>query len=293
MIQKLLDLIKDKDTDLICSNDLKERLPIEIIEYMNNNFKVEFIDDVRSANFYANGKTIMSNKPITLIIDGEYLANIYTAITESWFQKISVNIIAIYNEYDNINCEYLKRVIPNIINIYDEDIIKYEEKINKAIDEKYPSLINIKYQIYDKLNDYSEVCNQLEKILDSNEEIYLYNANINKEYNFIVKNILSKYKYGILSKYMGYIVGKNKKVLMCCTSDLLKIDINIFNNRYVDEKLKIIIYDIDNIIVNDNIEKWINNNNINIIKTNNVDVEKLRIFWNSENPEIMVIGGSK
>ena len=50
--------------------------------------------DARSAAFFAMGMSIKQKEPIMLLIPGEYVANIYTAITEAWFQKAEMVVYA-------------------------------------------------------------------------------------------------------------------------------------------------------------------------------------------------------
>ena len=54
--------------------------------------------DARSAAFFAMGMSIKQKDPITLLLPGEYLTNIYTAITEAWFQKAEVIVYAFYKK---------------------------------------------------------------------------------------------------------------------------------------------------------------------------------------------------
>ena len=59
------------------------------------------IKDVRSAAFYAFGKSKVTNENVVLLINGDYLPNAYTVLTEAWFQKTNLIIIALYNSiYD-------------------------------------------------------------------------------------------------------------------------------------------------------------------------------------------------
>ena len=92
---------------------------------------------------------------------------------------------------------------------------------------------------------------------------------------------------------MGYITGKNEKVLLVSKSDILKLDLNIFNNRYMNENFKVILFDIDNILKENDIEKWITENKINVVHKKTISKEELNDFWNSKEPEMVVIGGEQ
>ena len=56
----------------------------------------------------------------------------------------------------------------------------------------------------------------------------------------IVKNIEEKYKYGLFSKYLGYIntLNENKQILISPT-ECLEIDLNILNNRAMKNNFKV------------------------------------------------------
>lgn len=295
MLKDVLNLFLDKKcNNLVITNDIEDRITKELKDYINNNFSVSKIEDVRSATFFALGNADVLNNTILLMVDGEYLPNIYTGITEAWFQKKNIIVIALYNEYDNINCEYLRNCIPNIINLYGNEISKYKNKIEQSINKSYCSLINIKYDDMNKqYNDYTKLCETLNKILTKTDEVFLYNSDIQKKYNYEIKNILKEYKYGIVSKYMAYTISKQKKIILCCPADILNIDLNIFNNRYIDKNIKIILINDKNTIKTDRIEEWIQTNKVNVSIEQNIDEKKIKEFIESDRPEVMFIGGEQ
>lgn len=295
MINEILNILLESSINrLIITNDVYEKIESIVFDNLRKNLEIEKFDDLRSATFYSLGRTNLKNEPIILMFNGQYLSNIYTAITEAWFQKRTVIAIALYNNYDEINSNYLENCIPNIINIYEEDISRYKEKIICASNQKSPCLINIKsqYNIEQEKIDYSNILKKLNNILNIQNKVFIYNSEVEeKKYNFSVSTINNKYKYGTLSKYMGYITGKNEKTILCATTDILKLDLNIFNNRYINQNLKIILYDNKNILKENTIEEWIEKNNIKVTCKKNINEENLKEFIDSNNPEIIVIGG--
>ena len=252
-----------KINKMIICNDVFAKINAEIKENISQNFTVELMDDVRSATFFTLGETNIKNEPIVLMIDGRFLPSVYTGITEAWFQRKTIIIVALYEKYSEIKCEYLKRCTSNIITIYNDEDINYNEKINSIINKKYPALINIKVDFSKNDEDIDlNVLDNVSEILNKDNEMWLYDLKVEKEYNCKTKIISDTYKYGMLSKYMGYITGKNEKVLLVSKSDILKLDLNIFNNRYMNENFKVILFDVDNILKENDIEKWIMENKI-------------------------------
>lgn len=295
MIENILELLLKNDCkNMIIQEELCKEIDKDLFKYIEDNFDITKIEDIRSATFYALGISYMSEKNSIVLIEGEYLPNIYTGITEAWFQKKNIIVIALYNDLDKINSEYLKKCVPSIINIYNNDIEKYKEKIENALKGIFPVLINIRYSNF--LNtgiNYDEILENLNQFLKEDDEIFLYNSNNIKNYNFKINYIKEEYKYGTISKYMGYVIANNKKILLCCTDEILKLDLNIFNNRYINNNIKIIILNKENFIFQKNIDEWINSNNIDIKIVKKIDTKEIRDFYFSNKAAIMVIGGER
>ena len=116
-----------KINKMIICNDIFAKINAEIKENISQNFTVELMDDVRSATFFTLGETNIKNEPIVLMIDGRFLPSVYTGITEAWFQRKTIIIVALYEKYSEIKCEYLKRCTSNIITIYNDEDINYNE----------------------------------------------------------------------------------------------------------------------------------------------------------------------
>lgn len=292
---KTIDIFKTaKIEKMIICNDVFKKLDSEIKDDINKSFTVELMDDVRSATFFTLGETNIKNEPIVLMIDGRYLPSVYTGITEAWFQRRTIIIVALYEKYSEIKCEYLKRCTSDIITIYNEEDVDYKERINSAINKKYPAVINLKIDFSKKDEDVDlSVLDNISEILNKDNEMWLYDLKVKEEYNCKTKVISDTYKYGMLSKYMGYITGKNEKVLLVSKSEILKLDLNIFNNRYMNENFKVILFDNDNILKENDIEKWITENKINVVHKKTISKEELNDFWNSKEPEMVVIGGEQ
>ena len=292
MLREILNLLLEKQIkDVVCTEDILKSINSQDKEYIEANFNMQIFNDLRSATFFSNGEVNSSNKPVILIIEGEFLPNIYTGITEAWFQRSNINIISIFEKYDDIKVEYLERCIPDILTIYEDSLETYKNAIYKFIDNNMPALINIKYKLkLEEKIDYANIINMLESIVKNKVDVFTYNSKNESKNNINVINIEPKYKYGILSKYMGYITAKEAKSLLILPYELLKIDLNIFNNRYINENVKIIINKEKGQV---NIEEWIKDNKIEILKTKKLDEKNLGKFWNSNKTSVLIVKEEK
>ncbi len=293
MLRKILNLFLEKEIkDIVCTEDILDSIDILDKEYIKENFDMQSFNDLRSATFFSNGEVNSNNKPVILILKGEFLPNIYTGITEAWFQRSNINIIAIFENYDNMKVEYLKRCIPDILTIYDDNIEKYKNIIYKFMNKDMPFMINIKCMLkLEEKNNYTNIINALNDDIKGKNDIFAYNINIESDNNINIINIEPKYKYGVLSKYMGYITAKEKKSLLILPYELLKIDLNIFNNRYINEKVKIIVNKENNQV--NNIEEWIKDNNIEIFQMKKLDKNILKKFWDLDKASMLIIEEEK
>ena len=95
---------------------------------INTDFEIINIDDVRSAAFYAFGESKILNKNTVLIIDGHYLPNVYTVLTEAWFQKTNLTIISLFNSIYDVETNYLNRCSLANIKILENDIQQFKKK---------------------------------------------------------------------------------------------------------------------------------------------------------------------
>ena len=292
MLKDVLNTLKDNGyKNLIFTQDIEESLQNEEKEYIEKEFQKINIGDVRSATFFALGKENLHNNCI-IIVNGEEIQNILTGITESWFQKLNVFVIALYSKYDDIKTDFLRRVMPNIIQIYDEDYKYYENSINKAMKTNYPSLITLKHEIKSIQYNYENLLKYFDEIINEQDELILYNSNKNIEMKkYKLNNIEAKYKYGIISKYMGYIEGSKKKKILCIPAKVFLLELNIVNNRYINENFKIIIFNCNKDLEDNSIENWVNNNNINTIKVNEYNKEKLYDFVSQKEATILLVEG--
>ena len=183
MLKNVLNTLKtNKYDEIIYTFGIEEAIQEEEKKYINSNFSVEKINDARSATFYALGKENLHNNCI-ILVNGDEIQNILTGITETWFQKLNIVIIALYKKYDDIKTDFLRRVMPNIIHIFEENYKEYEPSIIKATNAYSPTLITLKYNLILQEYNYNSLIKKLYKILKEDDEIFLYSMNKNIEKN--------------------------------------------------------------------------------------------------------------
>lgn len=240
--------------------------------------------DARSAAFFAMGMAIKEKKPVTLLILGEYLTNIYTAMTEAWFQKAEIVIYAFYGKVSDVNTSWADRCAKTITIHIDE----YESCVDKIKSNFYkhgPVLINVvgvnipKAQI-----DYSNIVNAISK-RDKSAKFLCYN-NQNQSN---IDNIKTEYKYGILSKYIGMSVAKKVGYLIC-NAECILVDVNIFRTRYANRNMKIAVLD-DGNLKNNQIDQWIISNGWECKRVEKVDSEAANWLKEQKVQAVLIIEG--
>ncbi len=246
------------------------------------------IDDARDAAFYAMGVAVKNQKPVILVVDGDSLTNIYTAITEAWFQKANVIILSVFDEINKIKTSWMDRCViaSEVFLLSDEE--KCLEYINNSVGAYGPVLVNILVQKtectavnYNVLLDTVGNCNEKYELLLFNSE-----GNVNVE-NAQITVIPKEYRYGIISKYFGSAVAGSKKIL-CCTTDCLMLDLNVFRTRYKNSNMKIIAVE-DNGFSKEKIENWIISNGFSLNEVSTLTTQEYKEFVESSQPSVLLI----
>ncbi len=237
-MKRYVDLVSENYNNVVVVNSLT----IECSKFI-------YYNDARSAAFYAMGVALKTKEPVILMVPGEYVSSTYTAITEAWFQKANVIVIALYDKVSQVNTVWMDRCVINTLTagIDEEDLI-YSFITNNS-NAHGPILLNIvNCKVENSRVDYTGLIPYLE-----NRSIITYNSK-----DDIEKNIPYKYKYGVLSKYIGMSTAKDCGILLC-TADCVLVDANIFRTRYSNANMKIIVLD-DGSILKNSLDKWIQSN---------------------------------
>lgn len=252
---------------------------------LNNKFDVVQYRDARSAAFYAMGVAIKRNSRVFLLVPGQYISNIYTAVTEAWFQKADITVVAFYDKISSVNTKWMDRCLQmNATYGSDENeaICKY---LRKSESIKGPILLSIVgYKVKEQLLDYSNIVNVIKSVDYSQMPIMCYNSY--EETDFI-KPINELHKYGIISKYVGMSIAKNQGYLLCNIECLL-VDINIFRTRYANKNMKIIVIDDTNKM--NCIESWIKSNNWLCKRVKEFDIESANWFISTDRQTVLIVG---
>lgn len=231
---------------------------------------IEFVSDVRSGLFYAYGKAKLINpQMIVYIVSEANLPNAYTGLTEAWFQNANMMMIVVNNEANSINNDYMDVCINYKLNMSCMDSIININEFISAIKKPGIKLINIVEKIASQEHDYKEILSQISEIDISDENIFIYNSS--QIFNRNINNISTQHKYGVISKFMGYVVGRKQLSLLCCPASILELDINTFNMRYINSNMKMVFYNYISELKDKNIVDWIKNNGINCTEINSID----------------------
>lgn len=257
IINEILNRLFDKGVKKIVSTIISDST-IECQQLVT-----EYVEDVRSAVFTAYGIAKMDNNPVVILTEDSYLPSVYTGITEAWFQRVPVIVIAL-NSDDIESSRYLARCVDSLVFIQSSSDI--DESINKIMQCSGPTLIKVKEKGDDNaIIDYSYILKCLENFPYS-QNFICYNSKINRKG---ITDVSPIYKYGILSKYVGSLNGGAKSIL-CLPEDLLGVDSNIFNIRDFPSNFRLIVKGTGSGHWS-KMEKWISKNGIKTYVHNQAD----------------------
>lgn len=246
------------------------------------------IDDARDAAFYAMGAAVKNQKAVVLVVDGDSLTNIYTAITEAWFQKANVIILSVFDEINKIKTSWMDRCVVASEVFLQSDEENCLEYINNSVGAYGPVLVNILAQKAECAPVNYNVLLDAVKDCDGKYELLLFNSadNVHIE-NADITVIPKEYRYGIISKYFGSAVAGSKKIL-CCTTDCLMLDLNVFRTRYKNSNMKIIAIE-DNGFSKEKIENWIISNGYSLNEVSTLTSQAFKEFAESSQPSVLLI----
>lgn len=240
------------------------------------------IMDVRSAAFYAFGESKITNENVVLVIDGDYLPNVYTVLTEAWFQKTNLIVVALFNSIYDIETNYLNRCTVANVKFIDKDYSLFQEKLEESLNLIGPKVISVVTKKVQKEIDYSNIIKHLNKLLTSDDKLYVYNSKEEKTKCYL-ENIPQKYKYGILSKYLAHVEDAKNNYILLCSKECLLVDSNILNNRAMNQNFKMIV--LGNI---KEIQDWILDNDIIYKEASNLKKD-LEEFVSLDSAAILVV----
>lgn len=233
----------------ICKN-ARHVISVHPIDIEGNNNTCSF-NDARSAAFYALGLAIKEKEPVYLLVPGAFVTSTFTAVTEAWFQKANVIVIAFFERVSDVKTAWMDRCVLDTLTVGENEQELFAEFIQRNTGVNGPVLLNVVCQRSDvEKTDYKDAMKYLESgpIIAFNGEKLSHGINVDY-----------RHKYGLLSKYIGMSSVKDCGVLLC-TADAVLVDVNIFRTRYANANMKIVIIDNDGSITLNGIDDWITSN---------------------------------
>lgn len=224
--------------------------------------------DARSAAFYAMGSAVKASAPVTLVVLGDDLPSTYTAITEAWFQKANVIVIALFDKVSEVKTAWMDRCVLQTVTYGTDEQAAFREALNASLGLPGPVLINLTGHARCRSKiDYTSVISSLRSI-KSDVKITAYCPRTSDAEN--VTAVPVQNKYGLLSKYIGMSVIEDIGVLLCPAQCAL-LDISIFRTRYTNSNMKIVLLDEQNRLDNLQVAHWISENGWDFLVSNRAD----------------------
>lgn len=288
MIKEILEI--RTPSDLVVNRDVLDRISKADSEYVLSQNPV-IVTDARSSAFRAFGiaKQLPNSKTV-LLMDGTAIESTYTALTEMFFQEIPLLVIAVFQKGEDFSLGYLERCC-DVLNAVREDDAEdgYQFEEHRFKPTVLPVILNQKTE---RTVDYGYILDELDSLLSSDDIMFCYNPELKKEYSYEIKAVSRRYKYGTLSKYMGYSLVNQKRCLLLITPDIIDIDINIFNNRYLSDKVKIIVFGTENY---DEMKTWLESNGfeIRLADKKNFSRQADEMLNQAEGPSVIFIDKDK
>lgn len=252
---------------------------------------VEFIgaklyNDARSAAFYALGIAVKKCQPVILVVPGQYLVSTYTAITEAWFQKANVIVVALFDKVSEVKTAWMDRCVLRTVTYGTDEQAAFGEALNEVRGIPGPILLNlVGCSLEEAPVDYSPVVNALRTVA-ADTTIWAYHPK-NKDDKALIA-VPSKDKYGVLSKYIGMSAVANAGILLCPARCAL-LDMNIFRTRYANANMKIILLDEDGKLEGLNVDRWVISNGWECLETNAADKTACKWLISQQRQAVLII----
>lgn len=222
-------------------------------------FEIKIIADPRSACFYALGVAQQLCQPVIILTKSDYLDHLYSGLVEAWFQQMPL-IVVVADTDDYTDYGLYKRCLNEVVDLRKDSISTLD------FSKQGPTMIITRWANHAK-DTFDASC--IRALLPSNTNVYLPEG-----------------KYGAISKYMGYLCGTQDIVYCIIPLSWVKNDLNIFNNRYLDSRFKLIaIADVD---LDFEIKQWLSSNGI-AFKTGKGKEDLPSVISSSTTPILYVI----
>lgn len=221
-------------------------------------FEINRVDDVRSAGFFALGKTQTLQRPTVLFVESRYIDSLYTSLVEIWFQQMPV-VVVVFDINDGVDYSLYVRCIKEFNDLRSGPLCDLK------IAKDGPTLIIVPGKPVEDNESYSNI-----------EELLPNGAIIYKPID----------KYGAISKYSGFLCGTDQMIYCSIPLEWIKWDLNIFNNRYIDKRFKLILRG-DFLKTPCELKQWLEANQITLIEGQ--DKKAIEFFVNNQKPSVIII----
>lgn len=227
----------------------------ELLNSANINYNVHVDVDPRSATFYAYSIAKLNNGKALLVLSEEQLTDAYTALTESWMQSVGFPII-VYNSTNLRNTMFLERCTEDIIESEDVELIV--ESLCKHYSAPY--LIKTRESLVEEKNT---IPSDIQKYAVNNPQIKIITYNSDQDG---LISVAPKYKSGIITKYIGYVVGSSRTCILVIPEKLLAIEANSFTIRDLPKAFKLVVLG-DKSGLFGKLTNWIAENSVNVLQS--------------------------
>ena len=241
------------------------------------------ITDIRSAAFYACGLSQKNDAPVVMIVRREYLSNTLTALTEAWFQRRCIIVIALASNIlnDTLNCYRNCSSVQYKVQELD-DFTSCFENMRRDL----PVVFLVECEIEDVPLKYSIDIAPVANELSEGSHLFVYSAVVTARNEYKnVSYIETEFKYGTLSKFLGHCISNTEKSILLTDLSILKLDMNIFNSRYLDKRFNLIVTGQKPAA---EILRWIKSNDIDIAFRDSA-VEAVKAIRNSNKAMVVFL----
>lgn len=242
--------------------------------------------DARSAAFYALGVAVKKRQPVTLVVPGQYLPSTYTAITEAWFQKANVIVLALFEKVSDVKTAWIDRCVLHSTSFGAEEQAAFQKELEAARGLHGPVLFNLVGACAEEPPvDYSVVLPTLRTIA-ADAGVWAYHPKCTDDVH--LRPISARDKYGVISKYIGMSAVADAGILLCPARCAL-LDMNIFRTRYANGNMKIILLDEDGKLNDLHVVQWAESNGWECLQTGTADVDACKWLVSRKRQAVMIV----
>ena len=275
-------MMKDLEiSTVITSEEIRQQY------FSDSLFDVVVNEDVRSATFFSYGKAQCDGRMIALVVDEEQLVHCYSAMTEAMFQHVSFLIFVLHKDNAGFAHDYLNSCLVAEYNF--DPFVEIEIK-RLPVNKRGPIIVNVQVGKQSReVNGPLDMLQLIEALSLEHDDVVICYDKYCKGFEDYCRVITfsEEQKYGVISKYMGFLIGCSKCCILIMPLKHFKYDLNILNNRYINNRFKIIMvdeYGSDNRHVN-----WIKKNGISYSEADLGDSGKTKNTIQSALPEICIL----